>query len=323
MAINNDNPNYCLKYISFQDIAGENCNGNYPERIFSHENTYHDPGIIPSGWLWKRGYFSAGSHLVVACQILLDGFGNNADLFRDKDNIFYIGKEELIHSKIDIFTSCFISSGKSEIHIPIVNWDGGSSSSTSRSVGSEMLDWNDGTVLWVHDIATDEIRKATPDDFTLIPACISGGDGQVMLAPAYSDAVKKYYIAPTKEDNTTYDKSNSKPISYNELTSLLYITLGSFDHFFNGYMYYAAPITHKVEMPAEDGNSWKNVGDIGVVRNNWYKLNIYELTNIGSPVDIPAQPIIPTLETIHDYLGITVNVLPWHKFTQTDIPIFP
>ncbi len=102
-----------------------------------------------------------------------------------------------------------------------------------------------------------------------------------------------------------------------------------------GICYYAVPIQHfgddltpwdaetifndasnttKASYPGDDAaQNW--LGRYGVLRNNWYDLEISGITNIGSP----NRPPVPDEydDPINTWVGVTVNVLSWTYRTQS------
>ena len=57
-------------------------------------------------------------------------------------------------------------------------------------------------------------------------------------------------------------------------------------------MYYEVPIEH---FSVSEAGGIGKYGRFGVVRNNWYKLNIEKMISIGSPVlPIPRSELIET-----------------------------
>lgn len=58
----------------------------------------------------------------------------------------------------------------------------------------------------------------------------------------------------------------------------------------------------------------KYLGRYGVLRNNWYELNVTGIQNIGTS-DIPERGTT-TDDTIESYISVTINVLSWAKRQQ-------
>ena len=92
----------------------------------------------------------------------------------------------------------------------------------------------------------------------------------------------------------------------------------------NGEAYYKIPIKHfgdetpweqsgAIAYPGAD-NAQKWLGRYGVLRNNWYSVNIKSITNIGSP-SVPSVTVDPD-DSPSSYISATINVLSWSKRTQ-------
>ncbi len=144
--------------------------------------------------------------------------------------------------------------------------------------------------------------------FRLSAANVTNGDGKVMLG------LKKGYTLTIKGKNENSMKDTTVYITPEKFLSLAYEFAGTANYFALGRMYYYAPIYHNVASVPENGPA--NVGDIGVVRNNWYKLTISSLLKPGIPVSDPDQPIIPNVDPSDRYLGLDIHILPWHVIGQ-------
>lgn len=90
--------------------------------------------------------------------------------------------------------------------------------------------------------------------------------------------------------------------------------------------YYAALISHFGDSQTpiastttidelSDYEEAKHLGRYGVVRNNWYELNIKSVSGPGSP-DIPEIPDEPADKT-SSYINCQINVLSWAKRSQS------
>ncbi len=141
--------------------------------------------------------------------------------------------------------------------------------------------------------------------FRLSAANVSNGDSRVMLG------LKKGYTLEIKGKEGV-----SKSISTDQFLSIAYEFAGVADLYAHGRMYYYAPIYHNAVSAAAKGAAPVHVGDIGVVRNHWYKLTISSLLKPGIPVSDPGQPIIPNIDPTDRYLGLEIHVLPWHVIGQ-------
>ena len=82
--------------------------------------------------------------------------------------------------------------------------------------------------------------------------------------------------------------------------------------------YYAARIRHfnDVETPWNDGESYgiQHLGRYGVVRNNWYEVNVNSISGPGEPVI--TKPGDNTDDENEGYIRAEINVLSWAKRSQ-------
>lgn len=92
------------------------------------------------------------------------------------------------------------------------------------------------------------------------------------MKAAIEDFEAKYKTAYT--DFKWDDISNQNPFAADQLS-----------FFKDGTMYYAVPIKH---FTLEQAGGAGKYGRFGVVRNNWYKLNVQNLISIGQPIIPPA-----------------------------------
>ena len=146
--------------------------------------------------------------------------------------------------------------------------------------------------------------------FRLSAANVSNGDGRVMLG-LKKDC--KLFIEGYDEGSADLKTVEINP---GQFLSIAYEFAGVADLYAHGRMYYYAPIYHAAAGKAATGAAPEKVGDIGVVRNHWYKLTISSLLKPGIPVSDPGQPIIPNIDPTDRYLGLEIHVLPWHVIGQ-------
>ena len=83
-----------------------------------------------------------------------------------------------------------------------------------------------------------------------------------------------------------------------------------------GCYYYSVPIQH-FDIPQPEGSKVSDVnflGGYGVVRNNWYQIQINSVSGPGEPgVDPGEDPIVKD----EGYIKCTINVLSWAKRSQS------
>lgn len=154
-----------------------------------------------------------------------------------------------------------------------------------------------------------------PDDgqtdniFRLVRAKTTNGDGRVMLG------LKDGYTLVLKGNNEgNTDSVEDVYITQKQFLSIAYGFAGVADYYKNGRMYYYVPIRHL--NPTNTGAPTQ-LGEVGIVRNHWYKLTIGALLKPGIPVAEPEQPIIPNIDPADQYLALDIHILPWHVIGQT------
>lgn len=120
----------------------------------------------------------------------------------------------------------------------------------------------------------------------------------------YKGASKlKGLISGLEGSDTTYDDA------LNGLGEVRYYKDG-------GCYYYSVPIQHfEIEQPKGQAVTDANfLGGYGVVRNNWYQIQINSVSGPGEPgVDPGEEPIVKD----EGYLNCTINVLSWAKRSQS------
>lgn len=117
------------------------------------------------------------------------------------------------------------------------------------------------------------------------------------------DANEKWY---------TYEEGTK---TYTEYTGLS-TAIGNIEQaegFKNGYMYYSIPIVHNADVTKQPGN-------LGVVRNHVYSININKISGIGHSVWNPETVIVPNDKQNEgkNYIGATINVLSWNIVPAQD-----
>ena len=88
--------------------------------------------------------------------------------------------------------------------------------------------------------------------------------------------------------------------------------------FYNeGRMYYNIPIEH-LRNSGTYAKSNYNEADYGVVRNHWYNLDVTAIANIGHPVAVPDEPIVPSDQDTKKYfVAAKINILSWKVVKQS------
>ena len=368
------NSNCVLKYWSFnalksaydalknkkenEDLAGQFL-PSY--RFYSLENTYHDPGMITGDnnsagnfiWNWQKAAYSAATNLTVLARMrVINNTNSSQTVYRGQNNVFYYyleGETGLLKSKLDIFNEVILSQGNAGINILHAYFASHGLLRTGEDnfdeTNLDKVAWNTGSVLWIADCKDDgteienSCHEATWEDLTLIPAEISGGDGQCLIAPKNMGANYKFFLAPilmkdnvpidyrgnpVTDGNYVRDLELSVEISFNHLVALIHKGIGPIDVFTDGYMYYSVPVPHRIkqlDMTHKTSPSWKTLANIGVVRNNWYEITVSNISDVGTPVHAPDQPIVPVMDVKRSYINANVTVYGWHTISQGGIPM--
>lgn len=109
--------------------------------------------------------------------------------------------------------------------------------------------------------------------------------------------------------------------------------IGYLDMFNNGRAFFSVPIRH-LGWPTADANTesellkdgmyqWKNmrVGDLGIVRNHVYTLNISTIAGLGTGLRSDDQPIVPPVGEIKQYVAARLNILAWNVVPEWDVEL--
>lgn len=308
-------------------------------------------------WEWQKASYSAATNITLLCE-LIPPTGVSSDpitVYRGQNNVFYYnlyGSQGLLDSKLKIFNEVILNQGNAGLNILHAYF----ASHGFLQTGDDMFDnhsdsdsslekvaWNEGSVLWIGEVEDDgtETRywEAKAEDLTLIPCELKGGDGQCLIAPKYMGPNYKFYLAPIRmldgvaiDDqgqpvpeggNYRRDYLRSVEVSFNHLVSLIHKGIGPIDVFTDGKMYYSMPIPHHIKLLQMTGlnPSWESLGNIGVVRNNWYEIKVANITDVGMPVQDVNQPIVPVMDVKRNYINVNVSVFGWHTMTQQDLPM--
>lgn len=375
--VDNLNSDCVLKYRSFNELMADFDS----KPFYSLENTYYDPGMKTGysatagqwAWEWKRAPYTTSTNFLLLCKIEIDDFKgtDQGTVYRGQNNIFYShlydtnGHNGLIDSKLEILNEVMLNGGNAGFQIFDGKWD-----SHQRGTQETVLDkiaWNENSYVWMSTSTFDaegkelnrQYKIMEPEDFTLIPAELAGGDGQCLIAPKGKIKTEEgieegimgkkyhYYLAPrnavTSSESgeeagaaeTLYeiDDKLKVEISFNHLVGLIHKIIGPIDVFTNGYMYYALPISHNEgkfieswesyedEGKRKENESWRTLGKVGVVRNNWYQISVNGLNSVGTPIHDLSQPIVPVMDIRRSYMNMGVRLLNWHTISQGNVPM--
>lgn len=299
-----------LNYISYSRL------NETPEYFYSLENTYADSpefkyvneynSYSPVG-IGPNNFYSAGTHFLLACVLQVGTSTIDRDIYRDEADIYYTSKRNLLNAKLTLLNDRDLAGGASDMYILNVNWEKHDDPENKYTKDLRIYQWEAGMKLYCDN------HLATADDLDLIPAEITGGDGKVMIAPA-AGKESSFSLRKTVAGADGMARADIQNISYNELVSLFHKTMGTIDYYAGGRMYYCCPVTHNVK--SISNLSWKTVGDVGAVRNNWHHIKVSGVRFPGTSVAVAGQPIIPMLDIRRDYISAEVIIYNWHEINS-------
>lgn len=346
-----------LEYRSFNTLASIFATADREKSwpVYSTENTYHDPGMTVNGvnggsWAWgtdgwKREAFSVATNMVLICEI--ESNNTPTTLYRGQNNEYYHALRDpengVLDSKLQILNTVMLTGGNAGLQVLHGQWDRHTrweddDANQNQDTHLDKVAWNEGSYLWIGEDRDGgrTYRRATANDLTLIPGEISGGDGQCLIAPAEEVMGEnfRYYLAPASQNSDQVidldpgidGKTKIVEISYNHLVALIHKVIGPIDVFTEGKMYYSVPVPHVAQTfvesaPTKAEETWRTLGNVGVVRNNWYEFTVEEISGIGTPVHDLNQPIVPVMDVRRSYINLGVRLIDWHRIWQGNVPV--
>lgn len=122
-------------------------------------------------------------------------------------------------------------------------------------------------------------------------------------------------------------------VKYNAILTAVNNTVKNITKYVNGYVYYPVRIKHFGDeltpwAQAYDANittgkiypttdkDERYLGRYGVVRNNWYELEVSKIKGIGYAVVPPANNVPD--DVLDQYISVKINILSWAKRTQSE-----
>ena len=302
-----------LGYVSYNELSTDFSAVNTQEGacVYSSENTFPDTHI---GGLWQHDL--GGSEVIIGARIHIKGVDENKadyDLYRNRIGVFYPSKTDFVTYFIQTFNNQLAS--QSSMTYRYYNW-----SDPSKNSGNEVrqvaIPKSNYKLYYGSEPLTPERMAAIAK--IAIPATIENGDGKVI------PWVEGIYIGRREIDPNTYEevgeiqRLNMAP---DDLKSLIYDWIGSFDHFNRGRMVYAVPVLHKASVDKVSAPDYRpTVGDYGVARNTWYSFAVEEINSMGDPIDDPDQKIIIYQTSLENSIMVEIRVADWHVFS-TDVTL--
>lgn len=197
------------------------------------------------------------------------------------------------------------------------------------------VDRNDGDKYYA---SAEEARKALASRQTLLRANADGtgtvdASAFVLEHPkkAVRDNLKNPYIAgrlvtiqlASIPEGGAYIWNGSgyesiAGMSLDEINAQL-VSVGYMDMFADGLAFYSIPVRH---LGFEDDSydeakkkylwSEMQLGELGLVRNHVYTINVTKIGGLGTGLRSPEQPILPARELYNQYVAVRLNVLAWN-----------
>lgn len=123
-------------------------------------------------------------------------------------------------------------------------------------------------------------------------------------------------FARSLDETQTFDQLQENTL--NESTASKVGDVG-INYYHDGYCYYKVMIRHD-----QDNNQPMSLGRYGVVRNNWYNLNVKSISQPGLPYpkdpvanpDGTASGLDTTDDDLQNYVSVSIEVKPWTSWKQ-------
>lgn len=148
-------------------------------------------------------------------------------------------------------------------------------------------------------------------------------------APDANGEVKVESIDLTLPDGTLL----SSKTNYNNILTAVNNTVKNITKYVDGYVYYPVRIKHFGDELTPWGQDYdanittgkiypatnkeeRYLGRYGVVRNNWYELEVNSIKGIGYAV-IPPANTVPD-DVLDQYISVKINILSWAKRKQSE-----
>lgn len=299
---------WALDYYSYKTISEAGRSRNR----YGVENTFNpgQEGGISKETLKDNGHMRVGTHILLAAQLLIEGYDREAYGKEEMDKIpnvrtkyfdgaLFLSEEAMVKRSVYSLATQLFGKG----HGGFASIDGKFyvkvAENAYEEISYEELDPETGKPTYVMEI------------FKTVPAYIEGGDGWATIGLKDS---KNVYIKESEEQYRLLEQQDIEKLIYEyELTAPVRA-------FTDGMMYYAIPVLHEKQFDASGKFDASNlhIGDVGVVRNHWYRVTVGSINTLGTPVHDPDQPIIPNHEPEFRSLGVQIEILPWSVIRLDD-----
>lgn len=190
------------------------------------------------------------------------------------------------------------------------------------------------TTLYSKDNLDNLVKNAIITNSAVVAANGGAPDATAITlrysaAPDANGEVKVEGIDLTLPDGTLL----SSKTNYNDILSAVNAAVKNITKYVGGYVYYPVRIKHFGDeltpwAQAYDANittgkiypdtkkEERYLGRYGVVRNNWYELEVNSIKGIGYAV-IPPANTVPD-DVLDQYISVKINILSWAKRSQSE-----
>ena len=144
------------------------------------------------------------------------------------------------------------------------------------------------------------------------------GEGEPIIN---TNAVGGSYDNSTGRTMADLFKRNANDVLTTKQAAAIWNAIGTIKYYKNGDSYYYTTLIqhfdHATEVSLTNGDNYseKHLGRYGVVRNNWYELNITSISGPGEPEIEEPDPDDPD-DSTEGYIRAEINVLSWAKRSQ-------
>lgn len=154
---------------------------------------------------------------------------------------------------------------------------------------------------------------------------IAGRLVTIQLASAPTGTNKLYYF-----NGTAYIEITPENLA---TANAQLAAVGYLDMYNNGRAFFNIPVRH-LGWPVNDQVGTKKlyengvynwaemrVGDLGVVRNHVYTINVGKIAGLGSGLRSDDQPIVPPVHAFKQYVAVRLNILAWNIVPQQNVDL--
>ena len=346
--MNEDRTQIALRYLRFNEVRYWNEDAiTISENTFNPYTEQDEYIINKESYLDNRASLLMGPHLLITAEIYLQN-GNTVDNeyvsnFTTVDNLYCDRYYRYFKTEADMFRMFVkdINDALRTQHLmsfKFYEWGeekpGNNTPPTYEAtpVGNVQLLFDcelDNSSMSADEKAVYSILTANKEKYHLkevadvidelvkdgvkmtMPATVRDGDGRVIPwipGMVFRNVDEKTKILDVKikgetEGFTAWTDDMRK--------SLIFEWFGRVDHYYKGYMYYAADIPHHATNVSIKDTQNKETY-YGAVRNHWYTFTVNAINALGTPIDDPNQRIIPGKYKHNDQISVYVQLAGWH-----------